>query len=248
VPNPLAHIEFAQRTAQCLGSPILESNLGYFLLGSTSPDIRVITRRHREVYHFAPLDFDEVGAGIDGMFGSHPKLRQVEAYDGPTQAFVAGYMTHLVADETWITSMYRPYFGNRDVFEDDAVGNVMDRALQLELDRQAWETASAHRPIIEAASNRVQVDFIPRETLDEWRLWVLRALDSGFSWERLRFMAGRISRGDESHPAHALADDFVRCAPSGLASLYGYVPQESLDEYRERSVDALVKAIEEYLP
>ena len=30
------------------------------------------------------------------MFGSHPKLKQVEAYDGPTQAFVAGYMTHLV--------------------------------------------------------------------------------------------------------------------------------------------------------
>ena len=106
----------------------------------------------------------------------------------------------------------------------------MDRALQLELDRQAWETASAHRPIIEAASDRVEVDFLSPDTLDEWRLWVLRALDGGFSWERLRFMARRISGGDEDHPAHRLADDFIRSMPASLERLYESAPGARLGE------------------
>ena len=90
------------------GEPDFGEQPGILPAGVHSPDIRVITRRHREVYHFASLDFDEVGAGIDGMFGSHPKLKQVEAYDGPTQAFIAGYMTHLVADETWMPACTGP--------------------------------------------------------------------------------------------------------------------------------------------
>ena len=248
MPNLPVHIELAHSAAQRLRHPVLEGNLGHFLLGSTSPDIRVITRRHREVYHFAPLDFDRVGAGIDGLFASHPELSSSEAHDGPTQAFVAGYMTHLVVDETWITSMYRPFFGNREVFQDEAVGNVMDRALQLELDRRAWDAALSNRDSLEAATEAVGVSFIDPETLDEWRRWVVNALDGGFSWERLRFMARRISGGDETHPAHRLAGDFLRAMPDSLERLGGSPPGERLPELRERTVARLVRVVGEYLP
>ena len=118
LPNLPAHIDLANRAASRLGHPTLDGNLGYFLHGSTSPDIRVITRGRREEYHFAPLDFQDVGTGVKGMFDSHPQLGSSADHDGPTQAFVAGYITHLIADETWIVSMYRPFFGNPMVFED----------------------------------------------------------------------------------------------------------------------------------
>ena len=66
MPNLATHIDLARRTAERLDHPVLEANLGCFLLGSTSPDIRVITRCGRETYHFATLDFESVGAGMDG--------------------------------------------------------------------------------------------------------------------------------------------------------------------------------------
>ena len=128
------------------------------------------------------------------------------------------------------------------------MGNVYDRALQLELDRQSTRPPDAADLLSSLPVDDIEVGFIPTDTLSDWRDWVVSGLNREFTWERLRFMAGRISRGDESHPAHALADEFVRGVPEGLAGLYEHVPEESLDEYRERSVDALVKTIEEYLP
>ena len=77
---------------------------------------------------------------------------------------------------------------------------------------------------------------------------MLRALDSGFSWERLRFMARRISGGDEDHLAHRLADDFIRSMPGSLERLYESAPGEDLAKLKERTVARLVRVVGEYLP
>ena len=111
-------MEMAYHAAQLVDAPVLNENMGSYLLGSTAPDVRVITRKGREPYHFAPLDFDEVGAGISGLLREHPQLATTE--HGPTRSFMAGYMTHLILDETWITRMYRPLFGKDGVFETEA--------------------------------------------------------------------------------------------------------------------------------
>ena len=248
MPNLRAHIDLAHRAAERLAHPTLDGNMGFFLFGSTSPDIRVITRRRREVYHFAELDFESLGSGIEGLFSAYPGLKRTGEHNEQTVAFVCGYLTHLIVDESWIVDMYRAYFGNREVFRDSAKGHVYDRALQLELDRQSTRPPDAADLLSRMPVEDIEVGFIPTDTLSDWRDWVVSGLNREFTWERLRFMAGRISRGDESHPAHTMADEFVRGVPEGLASLYDHVPEESLDGYRERSVDALVKTIEEYLP
>ena len=248
MPNLPAHIELAFEAAQRLGHSTLDANMGHFLLGSTSPDIRVITRRQRQEYHFAPLDFDEVGAGVEGLFASHPHLKPGSIDDPPTQAFVAGYITHLIVDETWIAEMYRPFFGNSGVFEDDVVGKVMDRALQLELDRQAWESVNSQIVSLAAFANGIDVGFISSETLSDWRDWVVASLDRGFTWDRLRFMASRIAAGDDGHPAHGLADRFLQSMPGSLDRLYQAVPRNRLASFKKSSVKALVQAVGEYLP
>ena len=149
MPNPPVHINLARRAADLLRHDTIDANMGYYLLGSTSPDIRVITRKDRSVYHFAQLDFEEIGTGINGLFHSHPELSEAEAHSGATQAFMAGYLTHLLADETWIANMFRPYFGNRSVFEDGVLGLVMDRAMQLELDRRCWQDIISMRGMLD---------------------------------------------------------------------------------------------------
>ena len=247
MPNLAAHIDLAQESARRLRNAVVQQHIGHFLLGSTSPDIRAITKRSREEYHFAPLDFDRVGAGVRGLFEAHPRLRNGAGRGGPTRAFLAGYITHLVADEVWIRDMYRPHFGNRSVFADEASANVMDRAMQMEMDRRSWPALDAARITMAGAADGVEVGFIDQPTLARWLDWVFTVADRGFSWDRLRFMAKRVSRGDASHPAHAAAEGFLAGMPGSLDTLYARVPAENIDLYRQRTVDALVDELGRFL-
>ena len=247
MPNLPVHIDFAYRTAERMGHPALDSYVGYFLLGSTTPDIRAITRGRREQYHFAPLSFRDVGTGAKGLFDAHPNLLSPSECKGPTRAFVAGYITHLVLDEAWIVEIYRPYFGNPQVFQDEVVGKVMDRALQLELDRLSQEGMESATPLLSQAADGIDVGFISKETLAQWRQWVLRFVEREFTWERLRFMARRIAAGDDEHPAHQVADEFLRNMPASLDDLFQYVSRDDLARFRKRSADHLTHAVGDYL-
>ena len=247
MPNLPAHISLAMQTADVLQHPNLEAHLGYYLLGSTSPDIRVITRQSRELYHFTDLEFQHVGTGVAGMFAAHPELRDIGGLDGPTRAFVAGYITHLLADETYIFHLFRPYFGNRDVFEDATTGRLLDRALQLDLDREVWQRVGRWLENIEFAPERVHVDFLELGSLSKWRDWVFEVVNRGFTWDRLRFMARRIAAGDEEHPAIELVDEFLDRIPESLERIYDAVPREKVDDFKTRAVDSLVNAVGEYL-
>jgi hypothetical protein len=238
---------FAYEAAERLGIPTLRSNMGYYLLGSTAPDMRAITRRTREEYHFAPLSFTNVGAGVEGLLEANPHLLRSSNGNGPTRAFVAGYMTHLVLDEAWIVDMYRVYFGNPKVYRDSIHGKVMDRALQMELDRLSQEGLEATVPLLAQATGSVDVGFIPQAAIGAWQAWVLEFMERGFTWERLRHMARRIAAGDDDHPAHRMADEFLRAMPGSLDRLYEHVSRDDLASFRERATGALASTVRDYL-
>lgn len=248
MPNPPVHINLARQAAQHLGHEVLEEHLGYYLLGSTSPDVRVITKQKRELYHFTTLDFDEIGEGIQGLFHAHPHLGSASGQSGPMQAFMAGYLTHLLADESWIVNMYRPFFGNREVFPDETLGNVFDRAMQLEMDRQCWDDVGDLCNLLEPPAEKVNIEFIPQETLTDWGQWIVSSIERGFSWERLRFMARRIAGGEGPHPAYHVAEEFVNDAPHGLDRLYQLVPDKNVKNYQETTLDRMISTVGDYLP
>ena len=245
MPNPATHIEMAHRAARQVGASVIDTNMGYYLLGSTAPDVRVITKKGRKSYHFASLDFDEVGAGVSGLFQRYPTVRTVD--HEPTRAFIAGYIAHLILDETWIATMYRPHFGVNGIFETEAHGAVMDRAMQLELDSIALEDLSEPKAQLAEFDGGIDVPFIDESTLVVWHNWVTDFVAQEFSWQRLRFMARRIARGDESHPAHRIADEFVRGMTGTLDVLHEAVPRERLEEFRNDSITAVASRVEEYL-
>ena len=102
---------------------------------------------------------------------------------------MAGYMTHLILDETWITKMYRPLFGKDGAFETEAEGAVMDRVMQMELDTLALERLDVLKTHLASFSGGADIPFIDGDTLAEWHEWVTSFVSREFSWERLRFMA-----------------------------------------------------------
>ena len=233
--------------AERLGPSALDGNLGYFLLGSTSPDIRAVTKADRQDYHFAPLSFESIGAGVDGMLKAHPELRAAWGRGGSTGAFVAGYITHLIYDESWIVEMFRPCFGNSGLFADEMKGKVLDRALQLDLDRQAHPAVASLLPAIAGASGSVDVKFLPAEALAEWRSWVVEFVGRGFSWDRLNFMARRAAGGGDPQPALKIADDFLGGMPESIEDLYRLVGPGRVARFKADAIEKATTRVEEYL-
>ncbi len=242
MPNLPAHIGLAREAAARIASPVIDDNMGYFLLGSTAPDMRAITKRPREDYHFAPLDFERVGDGARAMLAAHPHLTGLA---GREAAFVAGYISHIVLDECWITEIFRPCFGGAHL-SGDARGLVLDRALQLELDRRS-SGVGASLDLMRNAATPLGLGFVTDEEVTQWRSWVVQFLARDFSWERLRFMARRIARGDEAHPAHAAADVLLRSMPASLEAMFEVVSRGELQDFTRRSVDTLCLYVEGYL-
>ena len=76
MPNLPTHFSFALETLAALDDPSIQANLGSFLLGSTTPDIRARTKWKRSHTHFAPLSVERVGVGAEGLFCSNPHLTE----------------------------------------------------------------------------------------------------------------------------------------------------------------------------
>lgn len=248
MPNLPTHFNFALQTLSALDDPSIEAHVGSFLLGCTTPDIRARTKWKRAHTHFAPLEVDRVGVGTEGLFESNPHLSEMAQSSGATRAFVAGYISHLVTDETWITQVFQPYFADRDLFPDPIKASVSDRAVQLDMDREAWEEAPGMDKVIEQlqrSDRGVDVGFIDTETLGQWRSWVSDFSGRPFSWDRLSFLAQRMYR--DSEEAQMVVESFLSSLHTNLRGVYSRVPKKKVKEFREKAVSESTRLIKERL-
>ena len=250
MPNLPTHMLLASEVASRLPHPAIDSAMGTFLLGSTSPDIRIMTKWARDDTHFAPLSITEIGAGVQGMFRKHPALGASNGggVSDATRAFLAGYITHLVADEAWILEIYRTYFDGPGEPGDRIVGNIWDRALQLDMDMAAREQmgdTEGLRRALEGAEEGVAVGFIDPDTLARWREWVSEFTTWDYTWDRLRGAARRMYK--DSAEAADLVEEFLSCVPEGLERVHRLVPREKIADYRRTAVDESTRLVREYL-
>ncbi len=247
MPNLPTHIEVAWRAACEIKDPRITDNLGSYLLGATSPDVRIITKRPRTETHFFELESGQAGDGSFGLLTTYPELTSPSS--DAQASFVAGYITHLVADETWITSIYRRYFDGTGKFDSIAAAQLFDRAAQLTLDKASEPRVRSLLTSMDEPEIGLAAGPIDAVTLSRWRVWVLDFLSDArpYSWQRLRHMAGRISGHDSQHPVHQLAELFLTDVHGGLQDLYDRVPEAELERYLEVTVDNLVRSVTEYL-
>ena len=248
MPNLPTHFSFALDTLAALDDPSIKANLGSFLLGSTTPDIRARTKWKRSHTHFASLSVERVGVGAEGLFRSNPDLTEAARKSPATRAFLAGYLSHLVTDETWITQIYRPYFGNLDMFPDPMKANVYDRAVQLDMDRNARQEAPGMDKIIERCTPPTDTCASASSTVrpsTAGRTWVAHFCARPFSWERLHFLAQRRYRG--SPQVEEEVEVFLADPSTSLRQIYQQVPQKRISEFRGYAVTEAAREIKERL-
>ena len=247
---PLAlHTVIAKQVADRVRHRVLEEERGNLYLGSTAPDIRVITRWERGRTHFFDLsNFDEQ-SGVTGLFHAYPRLRQPGDLSPATAAFVAGYVTHLVMDELWITTIYRPFFGEHSPLSGRLRANMMDRALQFSLDRQKRIDRDLMAHVLNAIARSdlaLEIEFIDGETLGRWKELMLDVVNHPPDWERFRHIAGRhLRQAGVDSPERF--EEFVRSLPDLVDETLRYLGAERVGQFMERSVEEGVGAVKEYL-
>jgi hypothetical protein len=241
------HMTVARSLAAGLASPAVDTDRGAYYLGATTPDIRVLTRWDRARTHFFDLDCFDQQSGVHRLLEEQPHLRNASGLSAPTAAFVAGYISHLVFDEDYITQIYRTCFGAGGVLGDELMANVMDRLLQLHLDRQEREDAHAVEEIRDALISTgvdIAVEFIARDTLLEWRDWQVNLITTAPHFERMmsRHLNAAGVEGED-----AIASWMEKNADELLRGTIARVGEERIREYLHGAQAKALAAMKEYL-
>ena len=250
MPNLPMHIYLCQQVAVELDWGYAHDHPGAAYLGSTTPDIRAMTKWDRGRTHFSDLSVPAIGAGVQRMFELYPHLAGADNGLTPaTRSFLLGYISHIVADEVWITTMFRPHFapGNR-ITATDIEAHIWDRALQLDMDKSVLSDnggLAAENAAIAAVAQMPALDFLQDELIDEWRGWVARLLGWDFSWERLKRALNRMYRDDAA--VQQVVDGFLADVPRSLERVYEQIPPALIDDYRRRVIDETKIQAREFL-
>jgi hypothetical protein len=249
MPGLRLHMTVAHTLAGELASSRIDAERGAYYLGATTPDIRVLTRWDRARTHFFDLDDFAEQSGVHRLFEQEPRLRDAASLDGQTAAFMAGYLSHLVMDEDYITQIYRPLFGERSDLRDDAVRDVMDKMLQWDIERADCEDAARLDEIRGALAETavdVNVEFIAQETLRQWRDVSLEVIGQPPSVERLVHMLSRRMperRLDDETEAAKFAEE----VPTLLKRTWEHAGPERVNEYLHGAKSRAARAMREYL-
>ena len=229
MPNPSTHLLLLYDQFSNPTKNDSKENFEYALLGSVSPDLRVITKSDREDYHYFDLNSGVKGDGMSGFIKNTIDFNGLIKTNIYTNNFIKGYFSHLIADENWTVDVFRKIFMDKNIFPDFDEALFLDRALQIYLDIQISKQS------IDIYSYLSQVDidliFLPhnitKKTLNDW-ITFLSDLNSKYGsnpWNRLNFMAQRLSKSHNSDKILTLCDDFMADITKGIKNLLDRLPE-----------------------
>jgi len=248
MPSLGSHMVRARRLAERLALPEIDADRGAYYLGSTAPDVRVVTRGNRADTHFFELDDLERQDSVERMLAAHPELRTPSGLDAATTAFIAGFITHLVLDEAYIEEIYRPSFGVYSEIDEDPMSNVLDRVLQYELDRRDRLDDLCRHELQGALAESAPppgVPFIGDDHLAEWFAMVTEIAGQAPDYSRFRRMMMRHLAG-----AGFTEDDIEACCRDPhpiIEEAFGVVSPERMARFWEHADELMHDRVRRYL-
>ena len=248
MPSLGSHMVRAKELSDRLDLAEIEADRGAFYLGSTAPDVRVVSRGDRADTHFFDLDDLDKQDSVEQMFEAHPHFRTPSGLNAATAAFLAGYITHLVLDEAWIEEIYRPSFGVYSEIDSDPRSNVLDRVLQYELDRRdRIDDMGRHdlQGALEATAPPKGIPFITNEHLDRWFVMVTDIAQQEPDYSHFRRMMSRHLAG-----AGFSEDDIDACCTDPgpiVEEAIGVVSPDRIERFWEHAADLMHDRVRRYL-
>jgi len=243
------HLSIASEAAETLESPILLNNLECYLGGAISPDAHFVGHVSRLHTHFFDLEGDDGQSGPDLMFQQHPCFCDGSELEDRTRAFIVGYVSHLIVDDTWITDIYRPFFGKKSPLGGDTAANMLDRLLQYEADRRERldkPRLAAIREKIKSWNADMDIGIVDNTALCNWRdfVWTTTVRDVNYSDLRLFTQAFLVSR---ERVTMDQAELFLKDMPDKIDWVVKYVGEERIAAFRDKCINRSVEIAREYL-
>ena len=249
LPPLCLHLGIAREAAARSNHPVVERNLGNYLLGSTLPDVHIISGIPRVESHLFDLEKEHSESGVKLLFEAHPYLAKGTGLGEAASVLVAGYLSHLITDEIWIIDIYRPYFGPSSPLADDPMANIMDRVLQYELDiRERLDRAkmSEIRQQLERWNSEIDPRFVDPYTLRQWWWFMLDVTERKPDWSLFPHFAERFLVTRQKVDPKGL-EQFLNSMPEMLERVIQYVTPERIVEFREKAINESAALAEEYL-
>ena len=224
MPTPALHLPIAYQVEQrlrSLGHLSDLRDLGAFLFGSAGPDAAHYLDRPRADTHFWTTRDDVSGALT--LLATHPQLH-ADALSPSERHFVAGFLSHLVADEQWTLVIWRPYFGRFSPYGGSEEGGALQRAFRDNLDAAAHAADPSVTDLAHTFAHHIPLrddllPFVDTASLDRYRVALLAQLNRGAP--------------ATDTPLHAVAADYVKLA--------------SAEEFTKRAVQEGVSLVADYL-
>jgi hypothetical protein len=239
----------ARQIAADLASEALDATPGAYLLGATTPDIRVLTRQDRFSTHFFDLNGPDHQDSVAAFLERHAHLVDPARLNPETRAFVAGYISHLVMDEQYITRVYRRFFAEHESLGGRIRANVMDRLLQFDLDREYGNDPVLKQDLVAALASTVeniQAGFVEHETLERWRQVTLDVAQRAMDWDRMRSMISNHLRYAGLQEGETLSE-FLDSLPGLLDETIAHITSDEISAFVRGSTEAATTAVERYL-
>lgn len=249
MPPITLHMVLARQIALDLCHDDVPAGSGAYLLGATSPDIRVITKQDRLSTHFFDLNEHSHQDSVGAFLATYGQLAAPEKLNPETRAWATGYITHLVMDEQYITGIYRPYFARHDELGGTMRANVMDRLLQFDLDRAYGNDPDLKATICGAlagAVEGVECGFLDADTLERWRQVSFDVAGRQMDWERMRGMISNHLRFSGLQEGETLGG-FLDSLPELLNETIAHITSAEIDAFVQRATDSARSAVERYL-
>lgn len=249
MPPITLHMVLARRIAQGLGHEDVRADSGAYLLGATSPDIRVITKQDRLSTHFFDLNEHNHQDSVSSFLLTYGNLALPENLNAETRAWASGYVTHLVMDEQYITSIYRPFFAQHEALGGAMRANVMDRLLQFDLDRTYGNDPELKQDICSALTctvEGIESGFLDAATLERWRQVSFDMAGRQMDWDRMRGMISNHLRFGGLEEGETLGG-FLDSLPELLDETIAHITSTEIEAFVDRATDAARVALERYL-
>jgi len=246
MPTPVNHLVMAQELLVSgeltpAAQRFVEIRRGPFLLGQTAPDVQTVSHQARHETHFYTLPPQDGTWGYIDLLIVHPELARARRLDPDHAAFMAGYLSHLLVDETWWREIFNPFFGpgaewgswRERIFLHNVLRTWLDRKDQTRLDRSAAAALAATRP-------QQWLPFTRDEELRAWRDSLVEQLRPGRHIRTAEIFALRMQIPPETIESAVQSTRLMEC-------IFSRVSAARLEAYRAGALSCSATLINKYL-
>ncbi|HOA24705.1 MAG TPA: hypothetical protein PK801_00230 [Aggregatilineales bacterium] len=211
------------------------------LLGAISPDARVVSGHPRTETHFFDIPMQE--PGHRALFRQWPALADAAALGEAHAAFIAGYLTHLIMDQTWVEVIVMPgLFVEGQVWGVEHPNWRLYSLLMTYLEYRAAERLPARAvDLLAQAEPRGWLPFVSDHHLAGWRDHVVGIIRTGGPRLLSRMFAETNDLTAEQMEAIVLSEARME------EEVYHTIPRERLLAFEEQVGERSQQVVIDYL-